>query len=166
MGRPCDRYDYVAVGVHHHCALTPARDVTPDLAVASPVGQLACDSHDAHGQTSLWDKSQLRSWHLQSIDAAADAKAALEYEERAALAKSTGVEVWEIPKPPPPKAARRLAPATGIAATTSTRTCASAVHVRAVAGAAPLEREHARAGRGAAGHQLFGGGGTSRARRV
>ena len=52
--------------------------------------------HDAHGQTSLWDKSQLRSWHLQSIDAAADAKAALEYEERAALAKSTGVEVWEI----------------------------------------------------------------------
>ena len=61
--RPCDRYDYVAVGVHHHCALTPARDVTPDLAVASPVGQLACDGHDAHGQTSLWDKSQLRSWH-------------------------------------------------------------------------------------------------------
>ena len=73
--RPCDRYDYVAVGVHHHCALTPARDVTPDLAVASPVGQLACDGHDAHGQTSLWDKSQLRSWHLQSIDAAADANA-------------------------------------------------------------------------------------------
>ena len=81
--RPCDRYDYVAVGVHTTRAhARPRRDARPRGGVARRPARARRPRRPRPDVAR--DKSQLRSWHLQSIDAAADAKAALEYEERAA----------------------------------------------------------------------------------